>query len=182
MKKNKVPVIIGILSIILLVQCKNNSKSAQEYDEMERVTLEDKIVWNENTKLKWTDFQFDPNEKSFVLYTKVGLSGRYNVDNPILFRSKTTFSTTESIVADTTNTDDLRIAQAKFDLLEIYRREMVQEVDSIRRLKLENLEKSYFDDMLERYYDDFSEEWETYRPITFESLQKVEDKIQNHLE
>jgi hypothetical protein len=182
MNKNKLPILIGILSIIFLVQCKNKPKSSSEYDELERITLEDKIIWNENTKLKWKDFKFDSREKSFVIYAKVGLSARYNVNNPILFRTNTTFSITESIVADTTNIDDLRIAQAKFDLLETYRRKMVQEVDSIRSLKIENLEKSYFDDMLERYYDNFEEEWKMYRPITVESLENIEMKIEKQLE
>ena len=109
-------------------------------------TLEDKIIWSENEKLRWTDFKYDSTQTSFTIYTKVGLSVRYNAEKPILFRSHTTFSTTESTVSDTTHLDDLRIGQAKFDLLETYRRKMEKAVDSIR-----NLENPYITKVFRRF-------------------------------
>ncbi|AGC76703.1 hypothetical protein LX97_01361 [Nonlabens dokdonensis] len=181
MSQLKVRLLLFIPIIFLFIQCIDNSEKINKFDEMESAILKDKIIWNKNKKLKWSDFRYDPTEKSFVIYTNVGLSARYNVDNPIMFRSYTTFSRTKSIVSDTTHKDDLRIAQAKFDLLETYRRKMLQKVDSIRGLKSKNFEKSYFDDVLKKYYNDFDKEWEMYRPITIESLETVERKIEKEL-
>ena len=174
-------IILGFLIIFCFLVYRYYSKNTNEYDLKESETLKDKIIWNNKTKLKWTDFKYDPNEKSFTVYAKVGLSIRYNIYKPILFRSHTTFSITESIVSDTTKIDDLRIAQAKFDLLETYRRKMEMKVDSLKKLQNPNLKKSYFDEMNEFYYDKFENEWESYRPITFKSLKRVEETIKNRL-
>ena len=173
--------IIWILIALCTVQCKRMRNSANEFDKKEAKTLEDKIVWSADKKLKWTDFQYDPNETSYTIYAKVGLGARYNVDKPIMFRSHTTFSTTESIVSDTTHSDDLRIGQAKFDLLETYRRKMETEVDNLKKLENLKLTTSDFDEMLAKYYDNFEKEWESFRPITMESLKRAEDTIQNRL-
>ena len=174
-------IFLGLLIIISLLVYRHYSNNINEYDLREFETINDKIVWNKKAKLKWTDFKYDPTEKSFTIYAKVGLAVRYNIYPPILFRSHTTFSPAESIVSDTTEINDLRIAQAKFDLLETYRRKMEKEVDSLKQLENPNLEKSDFDNMNERYYQDFENEWESYRPITFESLYRVEDTINNRL-
>ncbi len=55
------------------------------------------------------------------------------------------------------------------------------EVDSLKQLTNPNLEKSDFDEMIDRYYDDFKKEWESYKPITIESLYQVEDTIKSRL-
>ena len=174
-------ILLGFLIIACLLIYKRYSGNINKYDKKELETLKDKIVWNNGSKLKWTDFNYDPNEKSFTIYAKVGISVRYNIYPHILFRSHTTFSTTESIVSDTTDINNLRIAQAKFDLLETYRIKMEMEVDSLKQLENPNLKKSDFDKMNERYYQKFENEWESYRPITFETLNKVEDTIKNRL-
>ena len=183
MGKNFKVILIGFLIITSLLSCGHYSenKDVNEYDLKELETLKDKVVWNKKTKLKWSDFKYDPKEQSFTIYPKVGLSIRYNIYPPILFRSRTTFSNTESIVSDTTNTNNLRVAQAKFDLLETYRIKMEIEVDSLKQLKSPNLEKSDFDKMNERYYNAFEKEWDSFRPMTLESLSRVEKTIKNRL-
>lgn len=172
-------IIIGFSICLLGINCK---KKTNPFDDMEKETLKDKIVWSGNKKLEWTDFKYDSTRTSYTIYAKVGLGARYNVEKPIMLRSHTTFSITESIVSDTTHLDDLRIGQAKFDLLETYRQRMEKEVDSIRNLENPNVTKSDFDNMLSHYYDLFENEWESYRPITMESLKRVEDTIKSRLE
>ncbi|MBO0323661.1 hypothetical protein J0X14_15230 [Muricauda sp. CAU 1633] len=171
-------VIIGCSICMLGIHCKRKSNP---FDEMEKETLEDKIIWSDNKKLRWTDYKYDSTQTSFTIYTKVGLSVRYNVERPILFRSHTTFSTTESTVSDTTHLDDLRIGQAKFDLLETYRRKMEEEVDSIRNFENPNITKEVFDNMVARFYNEFEDEWDSFRPITLESLKEVEAAIKRRL-
>lgn len=173
--------IVWVFIAVFLTQCKQQKDSSNQFDEKEAKTLENKIIWSEDKKLKWTDFQYNPNETSYTIYAKVGLGARYNVDKPIMLRSHTTFSTTESIVSDTTHSDDLRIAQAKFNLLETYRIKMEKEVDTLKQLGNPNVTTSDFDNMLARYYSDFEKEWESFRPITLESLKKVEDTVKSRL-
>lgn len=174
-------ILLGLLIVFCLLIYRQYSNNINDFDLKEIETLKDKIVWDKKTKLKWSDFKYDPNEKSYTIYAKVGLAARYNVYHPILFRSHTTFSSTESIVSDTSDLKNLRIAQAKFDLLEIYRRKMEKEVDSLKQLESPNLETSDFDKMTERYYNDFENEWESYRPINIESLNRIEKTINNRL-
>jgi hypothetical protein len=174
-------IILGFSIIACFFIFRYYLNNVNEFDIEELETLNGKIIWDKKTKLKWTDFKFDPNEQSFVIYAKVGMSARYDAYQSILFRSFTTFSPTESIVSDTTNTNDLRIAQAKFDLLETYRRKMENEVDSLKKLESPNLEPSDFKNMNRRYYSEFENEWETYRPITIESLNRLEEVINKRL-
>ncbi|XLS28027.1 hypothetical protein ACJD0Z_12550 [Flavobacteriaceae bacterium M23B6Z8] len=149
------------------------------YDFLEYWTLSDKIIWSSDEKLTWNDFY----ENGDGLYAKVGLSARYNVNDPILFRSKTVFIPEESYVSDTTDMINLRIAQAKFDLLEIYRRKMVKEVDSLRKINNNNKRTSYFKKMNQRYYDLFKLEWEKVfkEESEIESLEKLEKRIREVL-
>jgi hypothetical protein len=173
--------LIGISIIVSILIYRHYSNNLNEYDLKELKTLNGKIIWNKNTKLKWSDFKFDPNEKSFTIYAKVGLVVRYNAHSPILFRSNTTLSPTESIVSDTTNTGFLRIAQARFDLLETYRQKMELEVESLKQLESSNLEPDDFDKMIDRYYSNFEKEWESFIPFSDNSLLKIEEQIKNRL-
>tara|TARA_R110002096_G_scaffold409122_2_gene608420 strand:+ start:1089 stop:1637 length:549 start_codon:yes stop_codon:yes gene_type:complete len=181
MSKSLKVIFLGFLIVACIIIQQYYSNNINESDIKELEIISDKIVWNEKTKLKWTDFKYDPNEKSFTVYTKVGLAARYNVYPPILFRSHTTFSPKESIVSDTTNIDDLRIAQAKFDLLETYRRKMEKEVDSLKQLENRTFKKSDFENLTERFYQSFEIEWESYRPITYKSLYRVEKIVTERL-
>jgi hypothetical protein len=170
--------IIWIFLAFFAVQCKQNGCSSNEFDQREAETLEDKIIWSEDKKLKWSDFVYNPTEESFKIYAKVGLSARYNVDPSIMLRSKTTFSPTESIVSDTTNLNDLRVAQIKFDLLETYRRKLEKEVDSIRKLELTNLKPSEVDNWVNQYYKEFETEWNSFKPtLGTAQLDSLENQI-----
>lgn len=151
------------------------------YDFLEYLTLRDKIVWTMDTKLTWKDFENENNETG--QFTKVGLSSRYNVDNPILFRSKTVFIPKESYATDTTDILNLRIAQAKFNLLEIYRRKMILEVDSLRKAKVDFYKPSDFKKMNKRYYDMFDRIWQGHLDSEdeMESLTGIEKMIKKEL-
>lgn len=151
------------------------------YDFLEYWTLRDKIVWTESTKLAWKDFSSSNNEEG--LYAKVGLSSRYNVIDPILFRSKTVFVPKESYVSDTSDIFNLRVAQAKFDLLEIYRRQMVKEVDSLRKEEVDYYMPSDFKKMNERYYDMFDGVWKDFKNADNEInyLEQIERRIEREL-
>ena len=179
--RNKWRIIILISTILLSFLIFRIFFMKYYYDFLEYWTLRDKIVWSEQSRLKWNDLNY--NEDKEGLYVEVGLSARFNVKDPILFRSKTVLINKTSSVSDTTDLVNLRIAQAKFDLLEIYRRKMVNEVDSLKKVKNHNLKPSDFDNMNERYYDEFDIEWEKHLDAENElqSLNKIEKKVNREL-
>jgi len=151
------------------------------FDFLESRTLRDKVVWTEINNLNWSDFQFDEDFEG--TYSQVGLSTRYNVNEPILFRSKTVFDPEKSYSSDTTGMFELRVAQAKFDLLEIYRRKMVKEVDSLREIKNLMLVPNDFDIMTDRYYKLFKKEWQKYLEQNIDSklISTIEERIKVEL-
>jgi hypothetical protein len=178
--KNKYRVILVIIGLILIGAIVfRSSLMGYHYDFMEFWTLRDKVTWSANKKLTWNDF----NKKEEGLSTKVVLSARYNVDDPILFRSKTIFIPYESYASDTTDLTNLRIAQTKFNLLEVYRRKMENEVDSLRQVKSLKEKPSDFQKMNKRYYDLFDLEWEKHlnQKNKMESLKNLEIRISETL-
>lgn len=182
MQKSLNNTIFTIVLMICIVFFQNCSKKQNKYDLEELEILKDKIVWSSDVKLKWTDFTYDENDKSFKTHTQVGISTRFNVNQPILFRSKTVFSPSESFASDTTNSFNLRIAQSKFDLLEVYRRKMEREVDSFRNSRSNEILTSDFDEMTESYYQNFEKEWKSYKRFTKGQFLKLEESIENRLE
>ena len=120
--KKKFLLIIGILVLILFFTPKGIYEKYY-YDFLEWKNLRDKIVWKENIKLNKKDFKSTESGENLVLYAKVGLSIRY-FTNPIMFKSKTVFIPKESFLKTANDSISLRISEAKFNLLEIYRRKM----------------------------------------------------------
>ncbi|UJH69071.1 hypothetical protein [Allomuricauda sp. SCSIO 65647] len=143
--------------------------------------MRNKIVWSQSTELRWSDFLNSYNKQG--LYAKVGLSARYNSDDPILFRSKTVFIPEESYASDTTDLINLRVAQAKFNLLEIYRRKMEKQVDELRKNKVDFYEPSDFEKMNERYYSMFEDEWQRFidSENQMDYLEQIEKRIAQEL-
>src|SRR5690606_21361470 len=166
-----------VIAIILLVVFFRLFLMGYYYDFLVYWTLRDKIVWTKTTKLKWSDFHKSDDE--IGLYAKVGLSSRYNVNDPILFRSKTVFIPKESYVTDTTISADLRVAQAKFDLLEVFRRKMESEVDSIRKSNNNQYKPSDFKKMNRRYYEMFDTIWQKFKDSEdrLEKLERIEKMV-----
>jgi hypothetical protein len=153
------------------------------YDFSEYLTLKDKIVWTENNKLKYSDFNFNTDPELKDLDARIGLHSRFNVNDPILFRSHTVFEPKNAKISDTTDPRDLRVAQVKFDLLETYRRRMEKEVDSFRKLSVKDLKASDFDKMHRRYYSDFKKEWLSYNDSIYniKTLERLEKKVKTEL-
>lgn len=180
-KHRKIIIIIAIIIFISLIF--RLFFMSYYYDFREYWTLKDKIVWKENQKLIWSDFQYIEDANLEVPVTKLGLYSRFNKSPRKLIKSYTVFDIDKSKLSDTTDVVKLRMAQAKFDLLEIYRRKMEKEIDSLGALKLNNLDPSYFKNINQRYYNLFTKELEKYinSQINPQSLKPLEKKIQTEL-
>ncbi|EWH09588.1 hypothetical protein KLA_17219 [Cellulophaga geojensis KL-A] len=180
-KKKKILLIIGIITLIVLFTPKSFYEKYY-YDFLEWKNLRNKIVWKKNIKLNWEDFRSTNTEENLVLEARVGLSIRYYT-NPIMFKSKTVFMPNESFVINENDSINLRISEAKFNLLEIYRRKMEKYVLKLKNEKIDTLKKIDFDNLNLKYYELFETEWEKYLESQNEtkSLENLEKRIKLEL-
>ncbi|WP_281228789.1 hypothetical protein [Flavobacterium aquiphilum] len=157
--------------------------SYEYYNLLEYWNNRNAIEWSKDKKIEWSDFKYDGNNPNCKFFVDFKFSTRYNIDNPILFRSKALFLNKSSFICDTTNKNILRVVQAKFDLLEIYRRKMCKEVDSIKKTDSTKLTLEYFRNLNEKYYDLFNNEFEKYsnNPNKLKSLAELEKRIKVEL-
>ncbi len=171
--------IFGLISFILFTAFRPFLNKTY-YNFLEYWSLRDKIVWSNVDKLEWSNFEYDPNSNGVV--TSVGMSKRWNFDEPF-FRSVTVYSPLESTIPDTTDIYFLRSAQAKFDLLEVYRRKMMTEYDTLKKAQIKRLKSDYFDKIGIRYYHQFEFEWQAHLNATDRkrSLKILEDRIKEDL-
>ena len=180
-KKKKILLIIGIITLIVFFTPKSFYEKYY-YDFLEWKSLRNKIVWTENIKLNWKDFKSKNSEQNLVLNARVGLSIRY-FTNPIMFKSKTVFMPNESFVINKKDSINLRISEAKFNLLEIYRRKMEKYVLKLKNENIDTLKNIDFDNLNLKYYELFETEWEKYLDSQTEtkSLENLEKRIKLEL-
>jgi len=100
------------------------------------------IFWNENYKLKWSDFQANPpsvdQEWNAVCAHKILVKGLWDgLPNFIVFN---TFLKEKSWANDTTSSHLLAHEQLHFDISEIYARKIRQTVDSLREVGYKKFE------------------------------------------
>jgi len=117
-----------------------------EYREYKECKIkEHNIVWSHDKKLKWNNFIYRKSpEKS--LFIDVTFLSRFEntLDNTTSITTYSVFNPKKSIISDTTDTYNLRIAQAKFDLLESHRRKMQKHFDSITLKSSETINDKLF--------------------------------------
>ena len=157
--------------------------SYEYYNILEYWNNRNAIEWSKNKKLKWSNFKYNAENPDCRFFADFKFSNRYNIDDPILFRSKALFIDKSSFICDTTNENILRAVQAKFDLLEIYRRKMCKEVDSIKNTNSTKLTLVYFENLSTKYFKLFENDFERYsnKPDKTKSLRELEKRISSEL-
>ena len=142
------------------------------YDLQEYYNVSNSLVWDENRKLKWSDFKYDATKKyADNIDARVGISQRYHIADKIEFHSNTLFLPEKSFMTDTTDRTSLRIAQARFDLCEVYRLKLEEKVTKLRKNTSEvttNTLKKYN----ELYYDKFEKEWSNFMNLEYKEVDK----------
>ena len=178
-KMKKVSVVFFvIISICIVVRLAYPVISANYFNLIEYWSTKDGIEWSKNRKIQWSDFNYDEKNKDCQFHAYFAFSTRYNIESPFLFRSKTMFIPKKSFICDTSNNNVLRAVQARFDLLEIYRRRMVKEVDSLEKNK-SKLSNTSFENLNHKYYSLFEDEYMKYSSEydKIKSLQELEERI-----
>jgi hypothetical protein len=179
MKMKKIVIVLfTIASTYIVIKLAYPLISANYFNVIEYWSTKDGIEWSKNRKIRWSDFNYDQNNKDCQFHEYFTFSTRYNIEAPFLFRSKTIFLNKKSFICDTTNNQILRAVQARFDLLEIYRRKMVREVDSVSKRK-NKLTLNYLENLNKKYYTMFENEFEKYSSADdkTKSLHELETRI-----
>ena len=148
--------------------------------------MKDKIIWTKNTELVWSNFIYDENlNLTDNVDANLGISARYRITDKIHYRSKTAFVPSKSYVSDTTDPLALRIANARFDLCEVYRRKLEKRIDSLRTLGPRNVD---IEDLAKQdviYVEKFSNEWQKFLDVPKDEmlaeLEKLEKEIHQEL-
>ncbi len=148
--------------------------------------MKDTIIWTENTQLVWNDFIFDETlDLTDNISANIGISARYRITDKIHYSSKTAFVPTKSYVSDTTDPIALRIANARFDLCEVYRRKLEKHIDSLRTLNPEKVELEYLAKQDVIFVEKFSNEWTKFLNVPKDEmiaeLEKLENKVHREL-
>lgn len=176
-------IISAIFLTYLIVFFSYRIISYEYYNFLEYWNSRNTIEWSKDKKLEWSDFNYSGKNPNCNFYIDLKHSTRYNIENPILFRSKTLLLSKSSIICDTTNRNILRAIQAKFDLLEVYRRKMFKEVDSLKKTDKTKLTLKYFESLNDKYYNLFENEFKKYsnKSNKIESLKELENRIKVEL-
>ncbi|WP_282081559.1 hypothetical protein [Aquimarina algiphila] len=153
------------------------------YDFQEYLTLKDKIVWKSDIGLDWEDFIYDPGQKLIDnISTDVGIAARYHIRNSkIEYRSTTVFVPSKSFVSDTTNFIALRIANARFDLCEIYRRKLESKIDILKRKDIKDVPIDTLKNQSEIFFDKFENEWSKFLDIPENELEYKLTQLENKI-
>jgi len=157
MKIIKIVVLILILGLIYIL-IKVPIRRAY-YDYKYNAEIKDKIKWEKDLSLKWTDFRYSETKTP---YTQVGFGNRYefNIDWDIDYKSVTLFYPLDSYIDDTTSVDNLEMQQYRFDLCEIYRRKLETKIRSMNYKDFPSSSADSVDINSGLYYDQFEQEWD----------------------
>ena len=90
------------------------------------------------------------------------MSIRYDTKDESIIKSRTLFNPLKSKIYDSLNANNLRLANAKFDLLEVYRRRMAKEIDSIFSNKIKGIPAEYYPALNDKYYNEFQSYWSSF--------------------
>lgn len=134
------------------------------YDIEEWWITRNNIEWQHDKKLTWDDFNYDPDYTN-KFFARVGITNRFNLENPLSIKTKTLFIPDDSFVSDTTDQRILRAAQLRWSLLEIYRREMVLEFDSLKSIN-KKFSVEDMDKLSSKFYEKFENEWDAYHEFS----------------
>lgn len=157
--KKKVFIIL-LLSILgcLIFFIKDIKESYNNYRESK--IINSSIVWSAENKLQMSDFNYEPEITQMDnIAVTVGIVSVHNISDKISYRSTTVLRPQESFVTKLDDSLALRIAQARFDLCELYRRKMELKISSLNEKEIRTITTDTITKYEELYYDLFEKEW-----------------------
>ncbi len=160
---------------------KNDIQQAY-FSYKEKKIISNSIVWSSQRKLRIDDFNFEPTKTQMDnVAVTVGIVSVHKFGKRINHRSTTVFQPEYSFITDKKDSLVLRIAQARFDLCELYRRKMELKIDSLNKEDITKINSDTITKYEELYYNLFENEWTKFNEITTNHLSSSLIKMENYL-
>jgi hypothetical protein len=182
MKKRILIIIILLLILVCSLFYKREIKQLY-YSYQEYVILNNSIIWSYEKKLKLSDFSYEPEKTQMDnVAVTVGIVSVHKISEKITHRSTTIFKPENSFVTSKTDSLILRIAQARFNLCELYRRKMELKISSLNLREIKKTNSDTITKYEELYYDLFEKEWDKFNDIEKKELNKGLIKMEKYIE
>ena len=180
--KKKIFILIIFFSLICYFFFKKDVRLLY-YKYQEYTELKNSIVWNSEYKLKLKDFDYKPEKEQIDnVCAYVGISSYHNITEKIIHRSKTIFKPEKSFITNTNDSLVFRIAQARFNLCELYRRKMELKIESLNKREIEKTNSDTIIKYEKLYYDFFENRWNEFNSLEIEKAYKGLVELENYLE
>lgn len=168
-KKTVWIVLLSIIGFFLLLVVLNGWHD----DYREWRILRKSIVWSPNRSLQLSDFKYEPDKIQMDnVAVTVGMVSVHKMRfGKLEHRSTTVFIPQESFITKLDDTLVLRIAQARFDFCELYRRKMEIEINALEIDTIKNISKT-IKEYGQLYHDLFEEQWDRFNAVDSSELSK----------
>ena len=176
--------IFFILLVIILICYLFFKKDIRHlyYSYQEYSTINNSIVWSSKNKLQLSDFNYEPEKTQMDnVAVTVGIVSVHDISEKITHRSTTVFRPKESFITKKNDTLVLRIAQARFDLCELYRRKMELKISSLNLRETGKTNSDTITKYEELYYEYFENKWKKFNEIETKDLNKELIKLEKFL-
>ncbi len=180
--KKKIYIIILVSILVGLFIFKRDIKQLY-YSYKEFLVLNKSIVWSSEKKLKLSDFKYEPEKTQMDnVAVTVGIVSVHKISKKITHRSTTIFEPQNSFITSKTDSLVLRIAQARFDLCELYRRKMELKITSLNLREIEKTNSDTITKYEELYYNLFEKKWSKFNEIETKDLNNGLIRLEKYIE
>ena len=153
------------------------------YRYQEFIEINNSKVWDSENKLKLSDFKYEPEKTQMDnVAVTVGIISVHNISDKIVHRSTTIFKPEDSFVTKKNDSLIMRIAQARFDLCELYRRKMELKITSLNLREIKKTNSDTITKYEELYYELFEKEWKKFNELETKELNKGLIKLEKYIE
>jgi hypothetical protein len=180
--KKRIFIIIILLSFLICALFYKREIKQLYYSYQEYIEIKNSIVWSSEKKLKLSDFSYEPEKTQMDnVAVTVGIISVHQISEKITHRSTTVFKPEKSFVTSKTDSLILRIAQARFDLCELYRRKMELKIGSLNLREIKKTNTDTITKYEELYYDLFEKKWDKFNEIEKKELNKGLIKMEKYI-
>ncbi len=174
-------IILFLVLVFSLVFSKDLKRFYNNYREFR--VLNNSIIWSSEKKLKLSDFSYEPEKTQMDnVAVTVGIMSVHDISEKIMHRSTTVFMPKESFITNKNDSLILRIAQARFDLCELYRRKMELKISSLNKQNIESINTDSITKYEELYCALFENEWDKFNEIKTNELSIELMNMEKYLE
>ena len=187
MKKKRFNILLFTLFNLFLLFVFKDEIRFKYYLYKEGKILKNSISWSSDKKLKISDFRYEPEKIQMDnVSATVGIVSVHRLNDEIYHKSTTVFRPKFSFITKKDDSLVLRIAQARFDLCELYRRKMELKINSLNIRGFKNINSDSITKYEELYYSLFEKKWDEFNKVNLNhvsmKLIELEKSLSNELQ